>query len=283
MGNQHYMTFDRRFYEFAGECSYLLARDFIDGTFSVIVNYERKQGRQVKKSLTIISNGKQIEVFPDARVIVDGTRMEMPMAFDNTTILRLGNVIRVDNTLGLTVDCHLQHDRCTVNVSGWYFAKTGGMFGTYNNEPADDFTTAENTLVDTPAQLADSWTAGQRCRPENYATEVRPEPYTDAYKLCARLFEDNNSLLRPCFKIVDPRPFQVMCQNDMPINENRILTEQDTCRAAAFYVDECRREGVNIRVPSTCGQYFCSFVEYFTLFYSQQLFNCTCYFILSIM
>ena len=92
MGSQHYMTFDRRFYEFAGECSYLLARDFIDGTFSVIVNYERVQGRTVKKSLTIISSGKQVEVFSDARVIVDGTRVEMPLAFDNTTIIRLGSV-----------------------------------------------------------------------------------------------------------------------------------------------------------------------------------------------
>jgi len=36
------------------------------------------------------------------------------------------------------------------------------------------------------------------------------------------------------------------------VNENRIETEEDTCSIAAFYVDECKREGTVIRVPSTC-------------------------------
>jgi len=59
IGAQHFMTFDRQFYEFAGDCSYLLMRDFIGGTFSVIVNYDRAvQGRPVKKSLTIITGGQ---------------------------------------------------------------------------------------------------------------------------------------------------------------------------------------------------------------------------------
>ncbi|ELU04621.1 hypothetical protein CAPTEDRAFT_222921 [Capitella teleta] len=252
MGSQHFMTFDKRFYEFAGECSYLLARDFIDGTFSVAVNYQRQRGRPVKKSLSIITNGKQVEVFNDGRVVVDGSRIEMPVAFGNTTISRIGSMIRVDNTLGLTVDCNLPYDRCTVNVTGWYFSKTGGLFGTYNNEPADDFTTAENTRASTPEQLADSWTAGQRCRPENYAVNVAPEPHTEAYKICSRMFKEDASPFRPCYKVVDPQPFQKMCENDLMLKENRLPTEQDACNANAFYVDVCRREGVNVRIPHSC-------------------------------
>jgi hypothetical protein len=253
MGSQHYMTFDKRFYEFAGECSYLLASDFIDGTFSVVVNYERRGGRPTKKSLSVITNNKQVEVFNDGRVVVDGSPVEMPAFFGNTTISRLGSIIRVDNTLGLTVDCNLYFDRCTVNVTGWYYSKTGGLLGTYNNEPADDFTTAEKRRVANPEQVADSWTVGQRCRPDNYAVDVDPEPYTDAYQLCAKMFEENSSPFRPCYYVVDPTPFQKMCENDMmKLSENRRPTEQDGCNAGAFYVDVCRREGVNIRVPHSC-------------------------------
>eukprot|EP00914_Ancora_sagittata_P028296 GHVO01055748.1.p1 GENE.GHVO01055748.1~~GHVO01055748.1.p1 ORF type:complete len:433 (+),score=60.24 GHVO01055748.1:133-1299(+) len=43
-----------------------------------------------------------------------------------------------------------------------------------------------------------------------------------------------------------------MCENDMLIQENRLPTQKDACNAASFYVDVCRREGVNIRVPNTC-------------------------------
>ena len=88
------MTFDRRFFEFAGECSYLLARDFIGGTFSVIVNYDRAARNQpVKKSITVVTAGRQIEVFPDAKVTIDGTRVEMPVRVGNATVLRQGNLI----------------------------------------------------------------------------------------------------------------------------------------------------------------------------------------------
>ena len=49
------MTFDKKFYEFAGECSYLLARDFIDQSFSVVVNYDK-----VKNKLAILSSSNVI-------------------------------------------------------------------------------------------------------------------------------------------------------------------------------------------------------------------------------
>ncbi len=62
------MTFDKRFYEFSGECSYVLARDFIDGNFSVIVNYDSVGRTMTKKSITVMVDGKQIEIFPNFKV-----------------------------------------------------------------------------------------------------------------------------------------------------------------------------------------------------------------------
>ena len=44
-GTQHYMTFERRFYEFAGECSYLLASDFLSNDFSAVVKYVGAGGK----------------------------------------------------------------------------------------------------------------------------------------------------------------------------------------------------------------------------------------------
>jgi len=119
-GAQHFMTFDRRFFEFAGDCSYLLMRDFISGTFSVIVNYDHAvRGRPVKKSLTVISGGHQLEVFPDGKVTVDGSRVEMPVKISNTTITRTGHMIRVaDEWRGIGVTCDLPHDHCSLAISG---------------------------------------------------------------------------------------------------------------------------------------------------------------------
>ena len=73
-GSQHYMTFDKCFYEFTGQCSYLLARDFIDGTFSVVVNYHRPSNSYTKKSITVITEEHQFEIFPNSKVLMDGDR-----------------------------------------------------------------------------------------------------------------------------------------------------------------------------------------------------------------
>ncbi len=62
------MTFDKKFYEFAGECSYLLARDFIDGKFAVIVNYDNVHGQMTKKSITAYVGDKEIEIYPRFKV-----------------------------------------------------------------------------------------------------------------------------------------------------------------------------------------------------------------------
>jgi len=114
------MTFDRHFFEFAGDCSYLLMRDFISGTFSIIVNYDHAvQGRPVKKSLTVISGGHQLEVFPDGKVTVDGSRVELPVKISNTTVTRTGHMIRVaDEWRGVGVTCDLPHDHCSLAISG---------------------------------------------------------------------------------------------------------------------------------------------------------------------
>jgi len=75
-------------------------------------------GQATKKSIMVISDGKQIEVFPDSKITVDGTRVEMPYNIKKTTVSRYGNTISVINERGLDVTCDLTHDHCTVSVSG---------------------------------------------------------------------------------------------------------------------------------------------------------------------
>lgn len=69
-GNEHYFTFDDQIFDFASQsCNYVLAHDFIDGRFSIIVDYQQ-EGGQIMKSLTILSNGKNIQISPNFKVNV---------------------------------------------------------------------------------------------------------------------------------------------------------------------------------------------------------------------
>ena len=90
------MTFDHRFMEFSGECSYLLARDFIDGKFSVIVNYDNVHGQKTKKSITVISGDDEVEIYPDSKVLLNKRRSELPIDLPKTSVIRDGDFIKVN-------------------------------------------------------------------------------------------------------------------------------------------------------------------------------------------
>lgn len=254
VGNQHYMTFDRKFYEFTGECSYLLARDFIGKTFSVVVNYERTAGRPVKKSISVLSDGKQLEVSTAGRLSVDGRRAEMPVRVGNTTVSRQGNAVVIDNQLGLSVVCDLPHDHCTVSVSGWYYGKTAGLFGTYDNEAFNDLMTPDKSMKERAEDMASEWSVGARCRPTNHAVIITPDPSSRRYKACAELFEDDTSSMRSCFKRVSPKPFMDMCLNDGASASNSLVAQGDVCNTAAAYWHACRRVEVHLPIPANCVQ-----------------------------
>ena len=204
-GTQHYMTFDRRFYEFSGECSYLLVSDFFHNNFSVVANYEGFNSKVVRKSLTTLSNGRQIQVDSDFRVTLNSRRIEMPLVYEKTSIIRDGQRIIISNENGFSVNCNLHHDICTVHVSGWNFGKTGGLFGIYNNEPTDDFTTPyrQQRTEKEVDSFANSWKVGtSRCRIRNFAITNVPSNIRNNRlcqvlhpKICNR-FLNSNSIKR---------------------------------------------------------------------------------------
>ena len=45
----------------------------------------------------------------------------------------------------------------SVTISGWYFGKTGGLLGIYDNEPSNDWMTPERDVVDDIKTFATSW------------------------------------------------------------------------------------------------------------------------------
>ena len=60
----HFTTFDGGEFDFSRKCSYILARDFVDGNFSVIMNYLEKN----KKQLVITTASQTLQIAPNGKV-----------------------------------------------------------------------------------------------------------------------------------------------------------------------------------------------------------------------
>lgn len=70
IGSQHYITFDGHYFDFAGNCTYLLAKDFVHDTFTVLVKYDRHAEEITHKIVVLIgTNAIELDLFNDVSKI----------------------------------------------------------------------------------------------------------------------------------------------------------------------------------------------------------------------
>lgn len=255
-GDYHYLTFDKKYFRFAGECSYILVADLVNQNFTLAANYENVNGNIRKKSYSLMTGDKVIEFdTKNLKVTLDGRKMELPLEVGTTFIRRQSSALEIFDKRGFKMQCSMNGDTCTVSVSGWYFGKLGGLLGTYDNEPNNDFKTPDGQIVDV-ATFAHSWRVGSKsgqCRMRNFAREF--PHYEDADGICHEHLTSLNSQLRVCFNEVATAPFVEMCKYDTTMNLNSVFRREAACTALSAYVTQCQHNGVDLWLPPTCGKY----------------------------
>ena len=155
IAGQHITQFDGRVIEFLGSCRNVLARDVISDTFTLVRNYDAN-------TLTLVTDGRQVEVTFTGTVKVDGSATDAPFAFANTEVVRTRDSIVVRNRGRFSLECDVTREACVFRMSGWYHGRVAGLMGTYTNEQIDDFVLPNGALASDVTELAASWeTSGE--------------------------------------------------------------------------------------------------------------------------
>ncbi|XP_037093009.1 apolipophorins-like [Pollicipes pollicipes] len=253
-GYQHFLTFDNKFYEFAGDCSYLLAADLRDLSFALVVDYDLSRGRATGRSISAFQGNHTLRLVQGKSLFLDDRRVELPFRLGSTVVSRNGS--RTILNLGHSqVACNVAFDVCVFHLSGQFHGRTGGLLGTYTNEAVDDFTSPSGQLLTRVDSFARTWEVrGERrsCRVKNLALRAPASGDQRAVAACKALFDHPRSALRPCYGIVNTAPFLRMCLNDLEANFNSPGRYLMVCTAAAAYVTECASNGVDIWMPPSC-------------------------------
>ncbi|KAG1652941.1 Apolipophorin [Nymphon striatum] len=240
IGSQHYLTFDKKHYDFVGTCSYILAKDFKDENLTVIAHY----GKDRRISLTVIVGKNQIDISNDFKVHVNKKESDLPISMPQVTVSRKSNTVTVSSHRN-KIECDWAHDVCTVYLNGWYFGKTAGMFGRYDNEPSSDMKKPNGEPVKEIYELADSWSVSSKCSTiRNLAQTTTVAENSNAHKRCVAHFKSVNSPLRPCFTLVKPEEYLNMCLTSAP--------KDVFCNVASAYVSSCRNKEAYINMPNEC-------------------------------
>lgn len=133
-------------------------------------------------------------------------------------------------------------------VLGWYAGRTAGLWGTYNNEPSDDFHIPNKTKK-TEVNLSsfvDGWTLDKKCK-TRIPNSHRPKALSEEVKrLCEEFFSSKISQLSDCFSRVPKDYFLAICLN--------ATNKQEACMSAVSYINMCSYAHSPLRIPDACIQ-----------------------------
>ncbi|XP_046620371.1 uncharacterized protein LOC124305239 [Neodiprion virginianus] len=255
-GGQHYMTFDGRYYEFSGECTYLLAHDFVHNQFSVLIKYSVDE-LDTSHQIIVVTGGNaiQLDVFKNSVRLLDSQlEYQLPAEIGNgqAYVYQEASIVIVESRKKLfRLECNMKFDLCTLELSGWYYGKTAGLFGTMSNEQSDDFLNSYGTISTDIGAFAQSWSLNRtQCTTMKNRAFSKPAK-NDELKICEELFANKNSEFSSCFNTVNPNPFETMCFNSR--------SEKEACNVAVSYIQICLFHDTYIRIPDKCTK--CTLVD----------------------
>lgn len=243
IGAKHFVTFDQQYYTLRGHCSFLLARDFVNEEFSLVLKYDSHGHHTVV--LLFDEHTVEIDLENDVLEIENSIR-QLPADLNGTYVYHEFGMVTVVSKRGFTLDCNLKFDVCTFTVSGWYFGKTAGLLGTIDNEPSDDFMTSVGYVESDTQKFIQSWSLdSEMCVPASVFTHHKHiDPLTSA--TCDSYFASKTSQFSSCFPVVDPVPFNEMCYKSL------MIVESEICSSAVAYIQACSIQNIPLRTPNDC-------------------------------
>jgi len=160
----------------------------------------------------------------------------------NVYLTERGVAVKSDD--GVKVACSAKADVCIVALNGFYYGKVDGLLGTNNHEQYDDLDKPDGHKASNAAELANSWKLDKSCSAQPTEVEFLDEP-KDGDQLpdeCNDYFVKWTSSLRPCFSLLNRRPYAAICKKQHDAGH-------DVHSSAVAYAAACKvKKGLHVNV-----------------------------------
>uniref|UniRef100_A0A8D0NLT5 Mucin-2 n=1 Tax=Sus scrofa TaxID=9823 RepID=A0A8D0NLT5_PIG len=260
-GSGHYITFDGKYYDFDGHCSYVAVQDYCgqkspQGSFSIITE-------NVPCGTTGVTCSKAIKIFLG--------RTELKLEDKHRTVIQrdvghhvayttreVGQYLVVEASVGVIV---IWDKKTTVfiKLAPSYKGTVCGLCGNFDQRSNNDFTTRDHMVVDSELDFGNSWKEASACPDVStipVPCSLNPHRRSWAEKQCSLI---KSKVFRACHSKVDPKPFYEACVHDSCSCDTGGDCEC-FCSAVASYAQECTKEGACVfwRTPDLCP-IFCDY------------------------
>nr|XP_039255143.1 mucin-2-like [Styela clava] len=250
-GSLHFKTYDGKWFDFKGTCTYTLVQYNEEIEFNIVVNTaECTKALSCLRSVKFISSSTSLELTTNIHSPAilyesgnsDGIPLTIPFFEDSIKIEYISSLYILVTIENLDVRIlWFINGGLTVEVPLSYHGKLKGMAGTYTGLTTDDFLTYDNMTANTATDFGNKWAINNT----GSCTPVDPISHDDAEMLrdpsidekCKMLY----SVFKDCLPYTESHTFYANCQVDLVACQNSLSC---LCDSLAAYAQHCAGYGV---------------------------------------
>lgn len=241
---EYLFTFNGDQITLPGACHYVLAKDIVDGNFTVVAKIADKK----LQSITITDkSGESIDLNANGKVSVNDKPSEFPVHEQSLYAWRTYYSANLYSSYGVFVQCNLDLKVCHVTVDGFYFNKLRGILGKGDYEQFDAQTLPSGTISDSKTQFVNAYKL-HSC-PDVSIDEQHSHADDAKSTECENVFGSSSSL-RFANYVLDSSKYFAACEHAV---KNAAANKQEAaCGIAYGYATYARLQNVPVRMPSIC-------------------------------
>ncbi|XP_063798277.1 IgGFc-binding protein-like [Pseudophryne corroboree] len=259
VGDPHYRTFDGRYYDFQGTCSYTVAKTCGNDSGLPTFNIEAKNKNRGNTRVSYIGY-VAIQVYENTVSVVRGEygfvrlnnqRQALPLSLNSgqVRLYQSGGFLVLETDFSLKV-YYDWNSILKIQISTSLSGSVCGLCGNYNGNPSDDLMKPDGTRAPNMIEFGKSWEVldGDRFCWHNCNGECKTCPLETQLKYsseesCGLLSKALDGPFQQCQSVIDPRPYLDNCVYDQCMNGG---SKQILCQSLKTYVDACQRSNVQI-------------------------------------
>uniref|UniRef100_A0A8D0C705 MUC5A protein n=1 Tax=Salvator merianae TaxID=96440 RepID=A0A8D0C705_SALMN len=270
-GNRHYVTFDGSYYNFQGNCTYLLMKPIRPGSQNFWIHIDNHYCAAIDKAIcsmslfifynqSIVTLTKKVENGKESNLVLYNNKEINPhFTKDGVVITTSGQYIVVkipENGLYVTYS----HLIFYINIPfRTFFNNTVGQCGTCTNKKTDDTVKRDGKIADSFTEMAEDWKVmdpiTRHCDPgqQLVPSQVEISPFKMvtcvASSLCKLIWN-----LTECHHVVPPRPYYDACV----MNGCSSPKQNSECESLQVYASLCAFYGICVdwrsKTNRKCGE-----------------------------